>query len=254
MQRYFIELSYKGTLYHGWQIQPNALTVQEVLEASMSTFLREKVEVTGAGRTDAGVHASYYVAHFEAGYLPLSCLDLVEKLNRFLPPDIALKRIVPVSSEAHARFSAISRTYHYIISRQKNPFETDTSYHYLLPLQINDMNEAAGWLLHYTDFTSFSKLHTDVKTNNCKVFSARWKMHHNRLIFSKTADRFFRNMVRAVVGTLMEVGRGKITPGDFREIIEKKDRNKAGTSAPAQGLFLAGIAYPDAVFPIGGEG
>jgi tRNA pseudouridine38-40 synthase len=247
MQRYFIELSFKGTRYHGWQVQPNAISVQEVLETTLSTFLRRKIEVTGAGRTDTGVHASYYIAHFEIETLPYAENDLVEKLNRFLPADIALHRIWPVKPEAHARFSAIKRTYHYYISRKKNPFSLETSYQYLLPLNIEAMKEAAALLLNYTDFTSFSKLHTDVKTNNCKIYEARWNEVGNQLVFTITADRFLRNMVRAIVGTLIEVGREKISIQDFADIIEKKDRSTAGTSAPPQGLFLAGIEYPEEI-------
>ncbi len=247
MQRYFVELSFKGTRYHGWQVQPNALSVQEVLESTFSTFLRRRVEITGAGRTDTGVHASCYVAHFEADSLAFPAPDLVEKLNRFLPPDISLHCIWPVPPDAHARFSAIKRTYHYFISRRKDPFLLETSYQYLLPLDVEAMNEAAAQLLTFNDFTSFSKLHTDVKTNNCRVSSAGWKQEGHQLVFTITADRFLRNMVRAIVGTLMEVGRHKITTGGFVDIIEKKDRGKAGTSAPPQGLFLAGIEYPEQI-------
>jgi tRNA pseudouridine38-40 synthase len=244
MQRYFIELSYKGTRYHGWQVQPNALSVQEVLETTMSTFLRQKIEVTGAGRTDTGVHASFYVAHFEADNLPFALPDLVEKLNRFLPSDIALHRIRPVPGDMHARFSATRRTYHYYISRKKDPFTLDTSYQYLLPLDVDAMNRAAALLIGEDDFTSFSKLHSDVKTNICKVYEAFWKEERSMLVFTISADRFLRNMVRAIVGTLMEVGRHKITMDEFMEIIARKDRGAAGTSAPPQGLFLAGIEYP----------
>jgi tRNA pseudouridine38-40 synthase len=248
MQRYFIELSFKGTCYHGWQVQPNALSVQEVLETTLSTFLRQKIEVTGAGRTDTGVHASYYIAHFEFEELPFSTTDLVEKLNRFLPADIALHRIWPVKADAHARFGAVKRTYQYFISRKKDPFALEASYQYLLSLNVAAMNEAAALLLNYTDFTSFSKLHTDVKTNNCKVYEVLWKEEGERLVFTITADRFLRNMVRAIVGTLIEVGRDKISVLDFADIIEKKDRSAAGTSAPPQGLFLAGIEYPEEIF------
>ena len=248
MQRYFVQLSFKGTRYHGWQVQPNALSVQEVLETTMSTFLRQKIEITGAGRTDTGVHASYYIAHFEFGNLPYDENDLVEKLNRFLPDDISFQQIRPVKADAHARFSAVNRTYQYYISRKKDPFSLETSYQYLLPLNVAAMNRAAALLLNYTDFTSFSKLHTDVKTNNCKVFEALWKEEGDKLVFTITADRFLRNMVRAIVGTLIEVGREKISVQDFADIIEKKNRNAAGTSAPPQGLFLAGIEYPEEIF------
>lgn len=243
MPRYFTELSFKGTRYHGWQVQPNALSVQEVLETTFSTFLRQKIEVTGAGRTDTGVHASHYVAHFEAGGLPFGPADLVEKLNRFLPPDIALKSIREVDDAMHARFSATRRTYQYFISRVKDPFTLDTSYQYLWPLDVEAMNQAAEVLLEWEDFTSFSKLHTDVKTNNCRVMEAFWKEEGTQLVFIISADRFLRNMVRAIVGTLLEVGRGKLTREGFIAILEKKDRGAAGTSAPPQGLFLTDIRY-----------
>jgi len=247
MQRYFIELSFKGTRYHGWQVQPNALSVQEVMETTFSTFMRQKIEITGAGRTDTGVHASFYVAHFDVDELPFSPPDLVEKLNRFLPADIALHRIYPVKPEAHARFSATRRTYQYHIARTKDPFTLETCYQFLHPLDVDAMNEAAAMLRAYSDFTSFSKLHSDVKTNLCKVEEAYWRTEGNQLVFTISADRFLRNMVRAIVGTLIDVGRGKTTIGEWVAIIEKKDRCAAGTSAPPQGLFLTGIDYPDEI-------
>ena len=243
MPRYFVELSFKGSRYHGWQVQPNALSVQEVLETTFSTFMRQKIEVTGAGRTDTGVHASFYVAHFDADSLPFAPADLVEKLNRFLPNDIALKSIREVDENLHARFSATRRTYQYFISRVKDPFTLDTSYPYLWPLDVEAMNRAAEVLLQWEDFTSFSKLHTDVKTNNCRVTEAFWKEEGTQLVFTISADRFLRNMVRAIVGTLLEVGRGKLTREGLIAILEKKDRSEAGTSVPPQGLFLTDIQY-----------
>ncbi|GAP67931.1 tRNA pseudouridine(38-40) synthase [Bacteroidales bacterium 6E] len=243
MPRYFTELSFKGTRYHGWQVQPNALSVQEVLETTFSTFMRQKIEVTGAGRTDTGVHASFYVAHFDADSLPFAPADLVEKLNRFLPNDIALKSIREVDENLHARFSATRRTYQYFISRVKDPFTLDTSYQYLWPLDVEAMNRAAEVLLQWEDFTSFSKLHTDVKTNNCRVTEAFWKEEGTQLVFTISADRFLRNMVRAIVGTLLEVGRGKLTRDGLIAILEKKDRSEAGTSVLPQGLFLTDIQY-----------
>jgi tRNA pseudouridine38-40 synthase len=189
------------------------------------------------------VHASHYVAHFEAGGLPFGPADLVEKLNRFLPPDIALKSIREVDDAMHARFSATRRTYQYFISRVKDPFTLDTSYQYLWQLDVEAMNQAAEVLLEWEDFTSFSKLHTDVKTNNCRVMEAFWKEEGTQLVFTISADRFLRNMVRAIVGTLLEVGRGKLTREGFIAILEKKDRGAAGTSAPPQGLFLTDIRY-----------
>lgn len=243
-QRYFLQLSYKGTHYHGWQVQPNAISVQEVMEKALSTLLRETVSVIGAGRTDTGVHASYFILHFDlvneipAGY------DVVYKLNSFLPEDIAVQYCWSVKVDAHARFSALSRTYHYFVSRDKNPFSTETCYYHSLPLDVEIMNQAARVLFDYEDFTSFSRLHTDVKTNNCKIMQAEWRTKGDQLIFVIKADRFLRNMVRAIVGTLLEVGKGKLSIEEFRQIIEKKDRGAAGASAPAHGLFLTNIEYP----------
>lgn len=254
MARYFMELSYQGTRYHGWQIQPNALTVQQELERCFGTFLRQSVEITGAGRTDTGVHASYYVAHFDAESLPYDDADLVEKLNRFLPRDIALHRIWEVPADAHARFSALSRTYHYRIARSKDPFSTAFSWHFYQPLDVEAMNLAASLLPGITDFTSFSKLHTDVQTNLCRVTRADWQLSGNQLIFTIKADRFLRNMVRAVAGTLVDVGKGKIPPEALLQIAAAMDRSAAGTSLPAEGLFLAGIGYPEALGALGEAG
>ncbi len=243
-QRYFLQLSYKGTRFHGWQVQPNAVSVQEVMENALSTLLREKIDVVGAGRTDTGVHASYFILHFDLENDFPENYDLVYKLNSFLPDDISVQAVWQVNNEAHARFSALSRTYHYFISTQKDPFSTELSYYYSLPLDVDKMNQAAQILFDYEDFTSFSRLHTDVKTNNCKIMQAKWKTEGTQLVFVVKADRFLRNMVRAIVGTLLEVGKGKLDVEEFRQIIEKKDRGAAGASAPAQGLFLAHIEYP----------
>jgi tRNA pseudouridine38-40 synthase len=243
MQRYYVQLSYKGTRYFGWQRQPNAISVQEVMEKTLSVVLREDIAVVGAGRTDTGVHASFYVLHFDVSVEIQDTEKLLYHLNRFLPDDIAIQKIKKVSNDFHARFSAISRTYKYYISRVKDPFTTETSYQFTVLLDIEKMNEAAKTLFEYTDFTSFAKLHTDVKTNNCKIFQAEWAQENNQLVFIIKADRFLRNMVRAIVGTLLEVGKGKITIDDFRKIIESKNRGTAGTSAPPQGLFLVDIGY-----------
>lgn len=243
MFRYFLQLSYKGTRYFGWQIQPNAVSVQEVLEKTLSTVLRESVAVVGAGRTDTGVHALFYILHFDVLNEITEPDKLVFHLNRFLPADIAIQKIWKVDNEMHARFSAVSRTYKYFISTEKNPFTTETSFLYTGFLDVDKMNEAARILFYYHDFTSFSKLHTDVKTNNCKIYEAAWKQEDRQLVFTIKADRFLRNMVRAIVGTLLEVGKGKITIDDFKKIIEAKDRGAAGTSVPAQGLFLVDIEY-----------
>ena len=243
MQRYFIYLCYDGSAYHGWQIQPNGSSVQEVLMQALSTLLRRPVEVTGAGRTDAGVHARLMVAHFDAD-APLDTALLTDKLNRLLPPDVAVYRVVPVRPEAHARFDATYRTYAYYVSTSKSPFNRRYSYRLFRTPDFDAMNRAASQLLLHTDFTSFSKLHTDVKTNNCRVTRAEWACRGDGLyVFTITADRFLRNMVRAIVGTLFVVGRGKMTPEQFCEIIEAKDRCKAGTSAPAEGLYLVDVKY-----------
>lgn len=247
--RYFIYLSYDGARYHGWQIQPNGISVQEVLNKALSTLLREPIEVTGAGRTDAGVNASLMVAHFDCQQATDNG-QLAYRLNKLLPPDIAIHKIVPVSPDAHARFSATSRTYHYYIITEKSPFEP-YAYRFPQPLDFDKMNEAAQTLFDYIDFTSFSKLHTDVKTNNCHIITARWEqLSPIKWQFTITADRFLRNMVRAIVGTLLDVGRGVLTIEQFREIIEKKDRCSAGTSVPGNALFLADVTYPEEIFDI----
>ena len=245
--RFFIYLSYDGARYHGWQIQPNGISVQEVLGKALSTLLREPIEVTGAGRTDAGVNASLMVAHFDCQQTTDNG-QLTYRLNKLLPSDIAVQKIVPVTPDAHARFSATSRTYHYYIITAKTPFEP-YAYRFPQPLDFDKMNEAAQTLFDYTDFTSFSKLHTDVKTNNCRIMFAQWEqVSLIKWQFTITADRFLRNMVRAIVGTLLDVGRGVLTIEQFREIIEKKDRCSAGTSVPGNALFLADITYPDNLF------
>lgn len=243
MNRYQIQLSYLGTRYFGWQRQPNAISVQEEIEKALSTILREEITVVGAGRTDTGVHASFYVLHFDSLTEISDDTDLAYHLNRFLPNDIAIQKIEKTSDVFHARFSAVSRTYKYYISTVKDPFTIETSYQFTVPLDIDKMNEAAKVLFEFTDFTSFAKLHTDVKTNICKIFQAEWEKSGTMLVFTIKADRFLRNMVRAIVGTLLEVGKGKITVDDFRKIIESKHRGAAGTSVPPQGLFLVDIGY-----------
>ena len=245
MQRYFVQLSFKGTHYHGWQIQLNAHSLQEVIEEAFSTLLREEIAVVGAGRTDAGVHASFFVLHFDSEKDGVDPEKLVFRLNRFLPPDIAVQKIWKVPPYAHARFGAVSRTYQYYISRRKDPFRTETSYSYTGFLDVEKMNAAAELLLEYSDFTSFSRLHTDVKTNRCKIYKAFWSREKDQLVFTIQADRFLRNMVRAIVGTLLDVGKGKRTVTGFREIIGQKDRSAAGASAPARGLFLVDVEYPE---------
>jgi tRNA pseudouridine38-40 synthase len=253
-QRYFIELSYNGTRFHGWQIQPNGKSIQETLEFTLSTICRETIAVTGAGRTDTGVHAAYFVAHFDAEKENLDQFDFINKLNRFLNKDVAIFRITKVGPEAHARFGAISRTYHYFIHQQKDPFLQETSWYYPIHLNMDKMNKACVALPGRHDFTSFSKLHTDVKTNLCAIHEARWVREGHRLIFMIRADRFLRNMVRAIVGTMILVGKGKITPEDFHQIIELRDRSLAGASVPPEGLSLMNIEYPETVFkPLSGR-
>lgn len=246
--RYFLYFAYDGTNYHGWQVQPNAITVQLRLEEAMQTLLRQPTPVTGAGRTDAGVNARLMVAHFDT---PTALPDpdaFADRLNRLLPPDIAVYRCVPVNSEAHARFDATSRTYKYYAIDHKSPFAERYAWRYRGTLDYEAMNKAAEKLYDYTDFTSFSKLHTDVKTNNCRVTHARWEKEGEGYTFTITADRFLRNMVRAIVGTLVEVGRHKITIEEFCAIIEGKNRGLAGTSMPGKALFLHDVTYPESTF------
>lgn len=245
MHRYFVRLSYKGTAYHGWQIQPNAITVQETLQKAFSLLLKEDIAVIGAGRTDTGVHAINYFAHFELINGIDDLKQLVFKLNRFLKNDIAVHAVFPVKEDIHARFSAISRTYEYRIHRKKNPFLTDTSLYMYENLDFEAVNSAAKILFDYKDFTSFSKLHTDTKTNFCKIIRAECIQRGEQYIFIIEADRFLRNMVRAITGTLLDVGRKKISENDFRKIIESKNRSAAGVSVPAHGLFLTEIKYPE---------
>ena len=247
-QRYFIELAYKGTHFHGWQVQPNAVSVQECLEKALSTITRETIAVTGAGRTDTGVHSSYFVAHFDSEKLLLDHPDFTHKLNSFLNKDIVIFGISKVNADAHARFDAISRTYQYHLNLRKDPFSLETSWYFFHQLNLETMNEASRILFEYTDFTSFSKLHTDVKTNNCKIYLAEWTQEGTDIIFTVKADRFLRNMVRALVGTILEVGIGKINLAEFRKVIEMKDRGAAGLSVPAHGLFLTNVEYPETIF------
>lgn len=246
--RYFADIEFDGSAYSGWQIQPHSPSVQQTLEEALALFLRQKVDVTGAGRTDAGVHATRMIAHFDLE-TPQDCDWMTHKLNGILPPDIAVHRIFPVKPEAHARFDAVSRTYKYYVTLDKSAFNRDYSWYLLNEPDFEMMNRAAEILLSTVDFTSFSKLHTDTKTNDCHVTEASWqKLPDGRWVFTITADRFLRNMVRAIVGTLMEVGRHRMTVDEFRAVIQKKDRCSAGDSAPAQGLFLYGIEYPDDIY------
>jgi len=247
-KRYFLYFSYKGTAYHGWQVQPNGISVQEVLIKALSTILRTELELTGAGRTDAGVHAKLMVAHFDLETDLPSNFDLVAKLNSFLPNDIAVFKIVEVQPNAHARFDATARRYEYHVITSKDAFRNELATRLSHQLDFEAMNEAAQTLKEYRDFTSFSKLHTDAMTNNCDISHAGWTKQGDQWVFTIQADRFLRNMVRAIVGTLLEVGRGKMTIDGFRKVIESENRCKAGTSVPAHGLYLVEIKYPESIF------
>jgi tRNA pseudouridine38-40 synthase len=247
-KRYFIYFSYKGTAYHGWQIQPNGISIQEVLTQALSTILRTELEIVGAGRTDTGVHTKLMVAHFDIEMELLTEFDLVAKLNSFLPNDIAVFKIVEVQPNAHARFDAISRRYEYHVVTGKNVFRNELAARDCGQLDFEVMNTAANTLKEYRDFTSFSKLHTDAKTNNCVITHAEWTQHDDEYVFTIQADRFLRNMVRAIVGTLFEVGRNKMTVDEFRTVIEARNRCKAGASVPALGLYLVDIQYPNDIY------
>ena len=240
--RFFIKFSYKGTNYHGWQIQPNAIAVQEVLNNALSTILNQKIDCMGAGRTDTGVHAREMFAHFDTDSV-FELKTTIHKLNSFLPADITVMEIINVHDEAHARFDAKKRTYEYHIHTFKDSFLEDLSWYYHQNLDLQLMKEANKILLNHTDFQAFSKVNTDVSSFDCKIFDANWIQINNQLIFTITADRFLRNMVRAIVGTLVYVGLKKITVEDFENIIKSKNRNNAGFSVPAQGLFLTKIEY-----------
>jgi len=243
LQRYFIELSYDGTNYHGWQVQPNAVTVQEVLDRALSTVLRRPIETVGCGRTDTGVHATEFFAHYEVES-SMTIDKVVHSLNGILPPDIAIKNIFPVDDEMHARFSATLRSYQYHIHFNKDPFKHGYSWLLRDEPDIDLMNQAAQIIMQYTDFSCFSKSNTQVKTNNCKISRAEWVRTDDGMVFHISADRFLRNMVRAIVGTLLMVGRKEITPEGVREIINSKDRSNAGISVPACGLYLTEVKYP----------
>lgn len=248
MHRFFIELSYNGKNFHGWQKQPNAITIQETIENAISLLLKHNIELTGAGRTDTGVHAKYFVAHFDFENDVVINENLVFKLNNFLPKEIQIKSFKKVLPVANCRFDAISRTYKYFICIEKNPFHHDFAWYLNQVPDINIMNTAADVLFKYKDFTSFSKLHSDTKTNICKIMYAKWETENDLLVFTITADRFLRNMVRAIVGTIIDVGLKKISTDDFAKIIESKNRCNAGQSVPPQGLFLTSIEYPESIF------
>lgn len=244
--RYFMTLAYDGSAYHGWQIQPHSVSVQEQIQNALSTLLQKTVEIVGAGRTDTGVHASKMVAHFDLDEADsIDCGQMVYRLNKILPRDIAIQRIESVGDEMHARFSAVSRTYHYYVHTSKNPFLRHYSWQVYGNPDFELMNRAAETLKEYKDFTSFSKVNTDTKTNDCTISEAHWdKVGDGQWRFTITANRFLRNMVRAIVGTLMEVGRGKMSIEQLRNVIEAKDRCRAGDSVPGNALFLVDVKYP----------
>lgn len=273
-QRYFIELSFDGTRYHGWQVQPNALSVQEVLNKSLSVILREQIETTGCGRTDTGVHAREFFAHFDAeaksivhnpwsmvesrtaesvansteasmdyGLWSMDKINLIRSINSVLPHDIAVKNIFPVEAGSHVRFDAVLRSYEYHIHFNKDPFKHGYSWQIRDKPDIFLMNKAADIIMEHTDFSCFSKSNTQVKTNICKITKAEWTITDDGIVFHISADRFLRNMVRAIVGTLLMVGKNEIEPEDVRNIIESKNRSNAGTSVPACGLYLTEVKY-----------
>ena len=240
--RYFIKLAYNGTQYHGWQQQPNAASVQETMNKAFSVLLNTTINIMGAGRTDTGVHAQEMYAHFDVDEI-LDTGILVHKLNSYLPKDIVIYAVFRVQDDAHARFDATKRTYEYRINTFKDAFSQDQSWYFHQKLDVKLMNEAAQILLNYTDFQCFSKVNTDVNTFDCTIFEAYWKQENGTLLFTISANRFLRNMVRAIVGTLVNIGLHKITLADFTAIIESKNRDKAGFSVPAHGLYLTKIEY-----------
>ncbi|POY38552.1 tRNA pseudouridine(38-40) synthase TruA [Solitalea longa] len=255
-KRYFVELAYKGTNFHGWQIQPNAISVQEVLNKALSTVLREEIETVGCGRTDTGVHATNFFAHYDTiteittdnqpkseNKLQITHERLVKAVNALVGYEIAIKRFIKVDAEAHARFDAISRSYEYHVYFEKNPFKLETAYLLTNRPNVVVMNEAALVIMEHTDFSCFSKSNTQTFTNNCKITRAEWIEVEGGLVFHITADRFLRNMVRAIVGTLLEVGKGNLTINNVQEILDSKNRSNAGESVPAAGLFLTTISY-----------
>lgn len=244
--RYFIELSYNGKAYHGWQIQPNAISVQEVLEKGLSTLLKEPISTMGAGRTDTGVHAKQLFAHFDTEVF-FNIKKIIYKLNSFLPEDISIKNIFKVKANAHARFHAISRQYLYRIALEKTPFNIKQAFLLKPKLDIEKLKEATKILLDYKDFQCFSKSNTDVKTYNCNIMKAEWQLVENELHFTIKADRFLRNMVRAIVGTLINIGIGKVEVERLHDIIKSKNRSQAGFSVPAHALYLTEIEYPETI-------
>ena len=246
--RYFLELAYKGTAYNGWQRQNNAPSLQETIEVSLSKLLRQEISIIGAGRTDSGVHASFYVAHFDSERAIEEPVSFVYHLNSILPHDIAISKVYRVYEESHARFDALSREYKYYMLPHKDPFTRDLIWQYYRDLDVEAMNLAALSLMRHIDFTTFSKLHSNNKTNICHITHAEWVVDSsNKLTFTIRSDRFLRNMIRAIVGTMVDVGRGKLSPAQFEEILIAKDLSRASGSAPAKGLYLSDIIYPETI-------
>lgn len=247
--RYFIHLSYNGEKFCGWQVQPNEPSVQESIETALFHILKEKISLTGCGRTDTGVHALNYYAHFDFKDMFLEELDNLRfRLNNYFSYEIRIISVFKVKDDAHSRFDAISRTYKYYVSTQKQPFNNEFSYYFPRPLNVEKMNKACGKLITYTDFTSFSKLHTQVNNNNCTIYFASWEREEDMLVFTIRANRFLRNMVRSIVGTMLEVGLEKISIEEFCRIIEQKDRSLAGVSVVAKALFLYDVEYDKGIF------
>lgn len=254
--RFFLELSYKGTAYSGFQVQENAHTIQAELENTLAILFREKVELTGSSRTDAGVHALQNFFHFDrpfplAKYRLKDTKELVYKLNAILPSDISVKAVTEVSERSHCRFDAVYREYNYYLSRNKNPFVQDRSWHFPYPLNVDALQEAAALLMEYDDFTSFSKRNTQAKTFTCRITVSEWMVKRDLLIYKVRSDRFLRGMVRALTASMLDVGKGKTTIAEFRSIIEGRDCTRANFAAPAQGLFLMKVAYPHGYFKKG---
>lgn len=245
--RYFLEIAYDGTRFHGWQVQPNAISVQEVLDDSLSKILREPISSTGSGRTDTGVHASQQFIHFDCSK-HLNPEQVIYRLNRILPDDISAYNLYLVPDEAHARYDAFARTYHYHVTLIKNPFKRYYAWYHNKPLDVELMNEAAAILLNYEDFTTFSKVKGDTKHYRCNIYEATWQQKADVLVFTIRANRFLRGMVRLIVGALVDVGRGKLTIAQFEQIVASQDRSKASGAAPSEGLYLAKVEYPEHLF------
>lgn len=241
-----MDISYRGTNFNGWQIQPNGVTVQEEIEKALSTILKTEVAVAGSGRTDTGVHATQQVAHFDAGKIDAE--KLAFKLNSFLNEDISINEIRQVKEDVSARFEATSRTYHYHLNQAKSPFKKGVSYYFRPELDVSLINQACEIIKNWQNFECFSKVHTEVNNFNCEIFQAKWVQEGSNHLFEISANRFLRGMVRAVVGTLIDVGLGKTSLEDFREILASNDRRKAGRAVPAEGLFLQKVVYPKDIY------